>query len=88
MTERRTSGTWIRTIPEAEAEGRLGKSYEAAVRRAGRVFGIIKTMSLSPAILEASFALYQRVMFAREGLARYQREMLAIVVSRANDCHY
>ncbi|TDJ68851.1 MAG: peroxidase [Planctomycetota bacterium] len=88
MPARSDSDTWIRTIPEGEAEGRLGKSYAAAVRRAGRVFGIIKTMSLSPAVLEASFALYQRVMFAGEGLARYQREMLAVVVSRANDCHY
>ena len=88
MPERSDSETWIRTIPEAEAEGRLGKSYAAAVQRAGRLFGIIKTMSLSPAILDVSFTLYQRVMFAREGLARYQREMLAVVVSRANDCHY
>jgi hypothetical protein len=32
--------------------------------------------------------LYQRVMFAPEGLARYQREMLATLVSRVNDCHY
>ena len=33
-------------------------------------------------------AFYQRIMFAREGLERRQREMLAVVVSRANDCHY
>ena len=88
MTERANSETWIRTISQEEATGRLAKSYEAAVRRAGRVFGIIRTMSLSPEILEASFGLYQRIMFARAGLARHQREMLAVVVSRANDCHY
>jgi hypothetical protein len=88
MTEHANSETWIRTVLQAEATGRLAGSYEAAVRRAGRVFGIIRTMSLSPAILEASFGLYQRIMFAREGLALHQREMLAVLVSRANDCHY
>lgn len=79
---------WIRTIPESEATGRLKKIYDAAVERAGRVFGILRTMSLAPPVLDASMGLYQRVMFAREGLERYQREMLAVVVSRTNDCHY
>ena len=79
---------WIRLIADDEATGRLAKSYRAALDRAGRVFGIVRTMSLAPAVLDASMGLYQRVMFAREGLERYQREMLAVVVSRANDCHY
>jgi len=80
--------TWIRTIQQGEATGRLKKSYDAAIARAGRVFGIVRTMSLAPAILDASMSLYQRVMYSDRGLQRYQREMLAVVVSRANDCHY
>ncbi len=80
--------TWIRTVAAGEAEGRLKQSYDAARQRAGRVFGIVRAMSLAPAVLDASMAFYARVMFAREGLARYQREMLAVVVSDANDCHY
>lgn len=80
--------TWIRSIPEDEAEGPLARSYAAARARAGRVFGIVRTMSLAPAVLDASMGLYARVMFAREGLLRRQREMLAVVVSRANECHY
>ena len=80
--------TWIRTIPESEATGRLRKSYDAALARAGRVFAIVRSMSLSPAVLDASMTLYRTVMFAREGLARRQRELLATVVSRVNDCHY
>ena len=79
---------WITTIPETEATGRLRKAYQAAVSRAGRVFGIVKTMSLAPPILEASMALYRGVMYAPRGLARRQRELLAAVVSRINDCHY
>jgi alkylhydroperoxidase family enzyme len=80
--------SWIRIIGEGEAEGPLRRSYDAAVRRAGRVYGIVKAMSLSPPVLDASMAMYQRVMYARDGLTRRQREMLAVVVSRANDCHY
>mgnify|MGYP000565805079 CR=1 FL=1 len=86
--------TWIRTVPAGEATGRLAKTYRAAEGRAGRVYGILRTMSLAPAVLDASMALYQRVMFAPEGtggvggLSRRQRELLAVVVSRANDCHY
>lgn len=80
--------TWIRTIGVGEATGRLAKLYDAAIGRAGRVFGIVRTMSLAPAVLDASMGLYQRIMYAKEGLERYQRELLAVVVSRANDCHY
>jgi len=79
---------WIRTIPLAEATGRLARSYEAAVARAGRVFGIVRAQSLAPAVLDASMGLYQRIMYATEGLSRRQREMIATIVSRANDCHY
>ncbi|MCP3917828.1 MAG: peroxidase [bacterium] len=80
--------TWVRTLSVEEATGRLKKSYEAALARAGRVFGIVRTMSMQPAVLDASMGLYQRVMFASGGLARRQRELLATVVSNINDCHY
>ncbi|MEM8712354.1 MAG: carboxymuconolactone decarboxylase family protein [Planctomycetota bacterium] len=79
---------WIRTIALEDARGRLAKTYEAAVQRAGRVFGIVRAQSLAPAILDASMGLYQRVMYAPEGLSRRQREMLATVVSQVNECHY
>ena len=80
--------TWIRTIPVEEATGRLRKLYDEAIQRAGRVFGIVRTMSLQPSTLDASMNLYGRVMFGPGPLTRMQREMLAVVVSRANDCHY
>ena len=80
--------TWIRTIAPDEADGVLGRLYDAALKRAGRVFHIVRTMSLSPPVLESSFQLYQRIMLVRGGLPRRQREMLAVVVSATNDCHY
>ncbi len=79
---------WIRTLSADEATGRLKRSYDAAIARAGRVFGIVRTMSLAPPVLDASMGLYQRIMYAPKGLSRSQREMLATVVSAANGCHY
>ena len=80
---------WIRTVGVAEAAGRLAATYRTAVKRAGRVFGIIRAMSLHPATLDASLGLYLAIMKTDAGdLSGRQREMLATVVSRVNDCHY
>lgn len=79
---------WIRTVPPDDARGRLAQLYAAAVARAGRVFQIVRAMSLSPPALEASMDLYRRLMHGPSSLSRRQREMLAVVTSRANDCHY
>ena len=79
---------WIRTVALEEATGRLRTFYDAAVRRAGRVFGIVRAMSPNVAVAEASMALYVGTMKGPSPLTRRQRELLAVVVSRANDCHY
>jgi len=79
---------WIRTVPEGAAEGELRRHYDAAVKRAGKVFGIVRLMSPNPAVLEASIGMYRAVMHGPSPLSRSQREMLAVVVSRINGCHY
>jgi alkylhydroperoxidase family enzyme len=45
-------------------------------------------MSLNPETLHASMDLYRAVMLGPSELSRAERELLAVVVSRANDCHY
>ncbi|MFT4710874.1 MAG: alkylhydroperoxidase family enzyme [Bacteroidia bacterium] len=79
---------WIRLVSDEQATGRLAKTYRSAIERAGRVFGIVRAMSPAPAVLDASMQFYSRLMFAKQGLTRRQREMIAVVVSSANDCHY
>jgi len=78
----------VRLIEVDEASGRLKEEYEAAVGRAGKVFNIVKAMSLRPGVLKRSMDLYRAVMFGPSGLSRQERELLAVVVSRQNDCHY
>ena len=80
--------TWIRTVAPGEAAGRLKELYDAAVARAGKVFGIVRVMSPNPRVLEASMGFYRAAMFGPSPLSRRQRELLAVVVSRANDCEY
>ena len=79
---------YIRLVSDDEATGSLARQYEAARSRAGRVFGIVRTMSPNPAVLQASMALYGAIMKGPSPLTRAQREMVAVVVSRQNDCHY
>jgi uncharacterized peroxidase-related enzyme len=79
---------WIKTIEPEEAAGELKDEYDKAVRRAGKVFNILKVQSLNPAALKASMQLYLAAMFGPSGLTRAEREMLATVVSWANDCFY
>lgn len=79
---------WIRTVAPEQATGRLAKLYEAAIARAGRVFGIVRLMSLDPAVMESSMGLYGAVMFGQGPLTRAQRELIAVVVSSENECHY
>ena len=80
---------WIRTVAPQEAEGRLKRVYAAAMKRAGRVFNIIRLQSLRPDVVRASTRLYIEVMHSSEnGLTRAQREMIATAVSRANRCFY
>jgi len=80
---------WIRTIGDDEAEGRLGGNYRAAIKRAGRVAGIVRLMSLEQDTLQASMMMYQQVTTRENSpLTRWFRELVAVTVSRLNKCHY
>jgi alkylhydroperoxidase family enzyme len=78
----------IRLIGEEEATGALADEYRAAIGRAGKVFNVVKSMCHNPLVLNRSMALYAAIMFGPSDLSRAERELLAVVVSVANDCHY
>jgi len=79
---------WIRTIEPEAATGQLKAEYDAAEKRAGKVFNIVKLQSLNPTVLHASMEMYLATMHGPSGLSRVEREMLATVVSGANRCFY
>ena len=78
----------LRLIDVEEATGLLKEEYDAAVGRAGKVFNIVKSMSLRPGVLKRSMELYKGIMFGPSGLSRQERELLAVVVSSVNRCTY
>ena len=80
---------WVRTFAPEEATGLLGRLYSAALKRAGRVYNILRIQSLRPAVLKSSTQLYVEVMRSADSdLSRAQREMIATTVSRENNCFY
>ena len=79
---------YIELVSDEAAKGRLRTIFDAAIERAGRVANIVRTMSPNPPVLEASMGMYIHTMKGPSGLSRRDREMLAAVTSRANDCYY
>jgi len=80
---------WIETIPENEAVGLLRELYEKEWdKQHNRVDNILKVHSLHPETLHAHATLYRTVMYGRSAITRAEREMIGVVVSAINDCHY
>ena len=79
---------WIKMISEEEAEGELKTAYDKLVEPWGGVDNILKIHSLNLRSLWAHYELYQTVMYGRSQITRLQREMIAVVVSAVNKCHY
>ncbi len=79
---------YIEFIDERNATGRVADVYESARQRAGGVANIIKLMSRDFRSLQGSMQFYMSLMKSPNALPPAQREMLAAVVSNANDCYY
>ncbi len=71
-----------------ETTGVARREYDAAMRRAGRIWNIVSVQSQLPEVMRDSMRIYQSIMFGPSPLTRAQREMIAVVTSQANDCHY
>ena len=79
---------WIDTITELDAKGELKRLYKKVTEPWGGVDNIMKIHSINPASLEAHLTLYKTVMFGKSPLPLVEREMIAVVVSALNNCHY
>jgi len=79
---------FIQQIPPTESSGELRKTYEEIGSARGGVGNILQIQSLNPPSLKAHFDLYKTLMFGRSDLSRIRREMIGVVVSALNNCHY
>lgn len=79
---------WIKMISVREAQGKLKELYQRLSPRGEEVDNILRIHSLNPASLSGHLEFYKILMYGKSGLSRPQREMIAVVVSAANRCHY
>ena len=81
---------WIETVDEDAPDlgPELATLYAASRDPRGHVDNILKIHSLHPKSLQVHLDFYKLVMYGRSPLSRIQREMVAVAVSAANQCHY
>jgi alkylhydroperoxidase family enzyme len=79
---------WIEIIEEPELGSDLHRVYEDQTRQAGAVANILKIHSIEPRVLTTHLQLYKTAMHADGELSRRDRELIAVVVSRVNNCEY
>lgn len=70
---------FIRYVPEEEIPGG---------DRVPDRDNIIRIHGVHSRVMRLHYDLYVELMRGRGPLSRMQREMIAVVVSAANDCHY
>ncbi len=79
---------YVEPVQPEDAIGAVKREYDAAVRRAGRVWNITSIQSLTPETMHLSMRMYSALMYGPSTLSRAQREMIAVVTSQVNECHY
>ncbi|RMF79853.1 MAG: peroxidase [Planctomycetota bacterium] len=79
---------FIQTINESDASGRLAELYRRFANPDGSVDEVLKLHSLNPASLAAHCEIYLAAMHKPSPLSRIEREIVAVVVSRGNECFY
>jgi len=79
---------WIKMIREDEAQGQLKTYYKKYGSPFEGVDNVLKIHSLNPESLRYHYDYYKHLMTGKSGLSRMQREMIGIVASQINECHY
>jgi alkylhydroperoxidase family enzyme len=80
---------WIDTPREDEWEGDLADLYaQVADRGHDRVDNILQIHALKPKAMAAHSALYISAMSGTGTLRKVDRELIALIVSDINGCHY
>jgi uncharacterized peroxidase-related enzyme len=79
---------YINVIQHDESEGQLKEIYDNLVKTRGKLADVHMIQSLNPESIVNHMDLYMTIMFGKSPLKRVQREMMAVVVSRNNNCDY
>lgn len=80
--------TWLRVPGDDELPEDVAELRVAPLQKLGFVPNVLRTMALRPRHLLGWWAYYDELMRGESGLTKAQREMIAVVVSAQNRCHY
>lgn len=78
----------IEVIQPEDATGELKEIYDGLLQSRGKIAEVHKIQSLNPASIIHHMDLYMTLLYGKSPLKRVQREMIAVVVSKANACNY
>jgi len=78
----------INVIEYEQASGRLKNIYDDLIFKRGKLAEVHKIQSLRPESIVKHMDLYLEIMFSKSELSRAEREMMAVVTSVSNKCHY
>ncbi|GAB4429565.1 MAG: peroxidase-related enzyme [Chloroflexi bacterium OHK40] len=73
---------------ESELPEDIQELFAKNREKPGFVPNVFRAYSLRPAALRGFVALYDALMASESGLSKAEREMIAVVVSALNSCHY
>jgi uncharacterized peroxidase-related enzyme len=78
----------IQVIQPSDADGYLKEVYDQILESRGKIAEIHKIQSLNPRSIIRHMDLYMTLMYGKSPLGREEREMLGVIVSKANNCDY
>ena len=79
---------WLAVPTDDEVPGEVKELWAKPLERLGFVPNVLRIFALRPRHLTAWWRYYDDLMRGDSGLTKAQREMIAVVVSAANRCHY
>ena len=80
--------SWLRVPPEGDAPEGVQALFDKADEKLGFVPNVLRVYALRPRHLELWNTFYDELMRGESTLTKVQREMIAVVVSTVNRCHY
>ena len=80
--------SWLRVPPAEDAPAEIQPLFDKANEKLGFVPNVLRVYALRSRHLELWNRFYDELMRGESGLTREQREMIAVVVSTVNRCHY
>ena len=80
--------TWLRVPDEEELPSEVLELWAPSLEKLGFVPNVLRLYALRPSHLLAWSGHHDELMKGDSGLSKAEREMIAVVVSVANDCRY